>query len=390
MWIERFYREKILEAVKSRPVVLLTGIRQAGKSSLLQKLFVDAEYVTLDKVLIAEEAKDSPAKFLNRFKKQVIIDEIQYAPSLFRELKIRIDEDRSLMGKWILTGSQQFSLMAGISESLAGRARLLTLHPLSVDEIEKAGLLKERKDILWKGGFPEVWARDLDVYDFFEDYIQTYLGRDLRQIMNVSNLWDFRRFLMLLATRVGQLINYTEISKELGVSNNTIKAWTHSLQVSGLIQLLPPYYKNLGKRLIKSPKLYFCDSGLVSSLLNIRSLTAFEDSPFLGNMWENFVFTEYLKAGFIPGKNLFYYRDQNGVEIDFIIEIEDGVHLIEAKYSENPKAEKLNFRKVAPLFKTKVNSLVACNIPEREPVSLKNYTLHNPLMSIRLFQQTRQ
>ena len=213
MWIERFNREKILEAVKSRPVVLLTGIRQAGKSSLLQ-IFVDAEYVTLDKVLIAEEAKDSPAKFLNRFKKQVIIDEIQYAPSLFRELKIRIDEDRNFMGKWILTGSQQFSLMEGISESLAGRARLLTLHPF-VEEIEKAGLLKERKDILWKGGFPEVWARDLDVYDFFEDYIQTYLERDLRQIMNVSNLWDFRRFLMLLDTRV-RFINYTEISKELG------------------------------------------------------------------------------------------------------------------------------------------------------------------------------
>ena len=184
---------------------------------------------------------------------------------------------------------------------------------------------------------------------------------------------------MLLATRTGQLVNYTEISKEIGVSGNTIKAWVNSLEASGLILLLPPYYRNLGKRLIKSPKLYFCDNGLVSSFLNIHSLPALENSLFLGSIWENFVFTELIKAGFIPGKNLFFYRDQNGVEIDFVIEKEGTICLVEAKYSERPRDEKLNLQKVAPLFKTNVNSMVACNVQERGLVNLRNYSLYNPL-----------
>ncbi len=379
MWIERTDSEKISNAVKTRPALLVTGVRQAGKSSLLQRMFKDAEYITLDKILLAEEATENPGNFLQRFNKQVIIDEIQYAPTLFRELKIKIDEERGLNGKWILTGSQQFPLMAGISESLAGRVRILNLHTLSASEISQAGLLKEKSNLLWKGGFPELWAKNLNATDFFEDYIQTYLERDLKQILNVSNLADFRRFLMLLATRTGQLVNYTELSKGIGVSNNTIKTWVNSLEASGLILLLPPYYNNLGKRLIKSPKLYFCDNGLVSALLNVHSLQAFEKSPLLGNLWENFVLTEFIKEGFIPGKNLFFYRDQNGVEIDFILEKEGNIILTEAKYSERPKAEKLNFRKVAPLFQTKVNTQVACSIREKGFIRLKDYSLYNPL-----------
>jgi uncharacterized protein len=379
MWIERTYSSKITDAVKTRPAVLLTGVRQAGKSSLLQRLFKDADFITLDKVLMAEEATENPVKFLQRFQNQVIIDEIQYAPSLFRELKIKIDSERDLKGKWILTGSQQFQLMEGISESLAGRIRIMNLHTLSANEIWNAGILKENSDLLWKGGFPEIWAESLDAGDFFEDYIQTYLERDLKQVLNVSNLRDFRRFLMLLATRTGQLVNYTEISKEVGVSNNTIKAWVNSLEASGLILLLPPYYRNMGKRLIKSPKLYFCDNGLVSSLLNIDSIPSLENSLFLGSIWENFVFTELIKAGFIPGKNLFFYRDQNGVEIDFIIEKGGNIYLVEAKYSERPRVEKINLQKVAPLFKTDVVSMVACNVQERGIINLKHYSLYNPL-----------
>jgi uncharacterized protein len=379
MWIDRTHSVKLIKAVKTRPAVLLTGIRQAGKSSLLQRLFEDADYVTLDKVLLAEEATDNPVQFLQRFSSQVIIDEIQYAPSLLRELKIRIDNERALNGKWILTGSQHFQLMKGISESLAGRIRIINLHTLSSDEIWKAGLIKEKADLLWKGGFPEIWAQHLDAKEFFEDYIQTYLERDLKQVLNVSNLRDFRRFLMLLATRTGQLVNYTEISKGIGVSNNTVKSWVNSLEASGLIILLPPYYNNLGKRLIKSPKLYFCDNGLVSSLLNIHSLAALESSPFLGSIWENFCFTEMIKAGYLPGKNLFFYRDQNGVEVDFILEKEGNIHVVEAKYSERPRAEKLNLQKVVPLFETTVRSWVACNVQEKGIVRLKDYSLYNPL-----------
>jgi len=235
------------------------------------------------------------------------------------------------------------------------------------------------RDLLWKGGFPEIWAENLNASDFFDDYIQTYLERDLRQILKVTNLRDFRRFLSLLAFRVGQLMNYSEISKEVGVAVNTIKAWVSALETSGLIILLPPYYNNLGKRLIKAPKLYFCDNGLVAALLNIGSLKVLENSPHLSNIWENFVFTEYLKEGLIAGKNLFYIRDQNGVEVDFIIEKDGKIILVEAKNSERPNPKKLNFKKIAPLFKEKVTSIVACGIEEEGVISLKDYSIYNPL-----------
>jgi len=379
MWIERKYTQKIQDAVNTRSVVLLTGVRQAGKSSLLQKLFTDAEYVTLDRIVIAEEAEENPTKFLNRFKNQVIIDEIQYAPSLFRDLKIVVDENRSVKGKWILTGSQQFTLMHHVSESLAGRVRILNLGTLSASELGRSELLKNKRDLLWKGGFPEIWAENLNSNDFFDDYIQTYLERDLKQILNVTNLRDFRRFLSMLAIRVGQLVNYSEISKEVGVAVNTIKAWINALETSGLIILLPPYYNNLGKRLIKAPKLYFCDNGLVAALLNIASLEALDYSPHLGNIWENFVFSEYLKEGFIAGKDIFYLRDKNGVEIDFIIEKDGEVFLVEAKHSERPNPGKLNFNKIAPLFKQEVNLMVACGVEHKGLISLKDFSIYNPL-----------
>jgi predicted AAA+ superfamily ATPase len=379
MWIERDYSAKIQEAVKTRPVVLLTGVRQSGKSSLLQRLFSDAEYVTLDRIVIAAEAEENPTSFLGRFNKQVIIDEIQYAPSLFRDLKIKVDESRNITGKWILTGSQQFILMRHVSESLAGRIRILNLGTLSAGELNRTNLLKNKRDLLWKGGFPELWAENLDMNEFFEDYIQTYLERDLKQILNVTNLRDFRRFLSLLAIRVGQLLNYSEISKEVGVAVNTIKAWVNALEVSGLIILLPPYYNNLGKRIIKAPKLYFCDNGLVSALLNINTLDNLENSLHLGNIWENFVLSEYFKEGFAVGRDIFYFRDTNGVEIDFVIEKKGEIFLVEAKHSERPNPNKLNFKKIAPLFKEKVNSVVACGVEEQGLIRLKDFSIYNPL-----------
>jgi len=269
--------------------------------------------------------------------------------------------------------------MKQISESLAGRIKIIPLYSLSATELNRSGLLKNRKDLLWRGGFPEIWAENLDANEFFEDYIQTYLERDLRQILRVNNLRDFRRFLALLAIRTGQLVNYSEISREVGVSVNSIKTWVNALETSGIITLLPPYYNNLGKRLIKAPKLYFCDNGLISALLKINSRKTLENSLYLGNLWENFVFTEFVKEGLIPGKNLFYFRDQNGVEIDFIIEKNGKIILVEAKASEYPNRKKLNFNKVAPLFNKTVTSVVACGIEEDGIISLKNYSVYNPL-----------
>jgi predicted AAA+ superfamily ATPase len=345
----------------------------------LQKLLSDAEYITLDRMLIAEEAEENPSVFLSRFKKQVIIDEIQYVPTLFRDLKIKVDENRNIKGKWILTGSQQFILMQHASESLAGRIRILNLGTLSATELNRTSLLRNRMDLLWKGGFPELWAENLNPKEFYEDYIQTYLERDLRQILNVTNLRDFRRFLSFLAIRTGQLMNYSEIAKEAGLAVNTIKAWVSALETSGIIILLPPYYHNLGKRLIKAPKLYFCDNGLITSLLNIASLEALEHSIYMGNIWENFVFSEYLKEGFIAGKDIFYFRDSNGIEIDFVVEKEGETYLIEAKYTERPKPDKLHLIKIARLFNRPVNPLVACNIDESGVVALKAYSAYNPL-----------
>lgn len=380
MWIERDYSARIKDAVQSRPVVLLTGIRQAGKSSLLRKLLPDAEYITLDRILLAEEAEENPTVFLNRFRKQVIIDEIQYAPSLFRDLKIKVDVNRNTKGRWILTGSQQFVLMQHASESLAGRIRILNLGTLNATELNRTTLLSNKRDLLWKGGFPELWAEDLNPKEFYEDYIQTYLERDLRQILNVTNLRDFRRLLSMLAIRTGQLVNYSEISKEVGVAVNTIKAWISALETSGVIILLPPYYNNLGKRLIKAPKLYFCDNGLIASLLNIDSLEVLDKSMYLGSLWENFVFSEYLKEGFISGKDIFFYRDSNGNEIDFIVEKEGAIYLIEAKHTERPKPGGLHLNRIAPLFDTTVNSFVACNVEESGLVALKDFSVYNPLL----------
>ena len=379
MWIEREHTDAILEAVRTRPVVLLTGVRQVGKSSLLLHLFPDADYITLDKILFATEAQENPDKFLGRFARQTIIDEIQYAPGLLRDLKVVVDRERRSMGRWILTGSQQFSLMQQVSESLTGRVSILHLGSLSAKELNRSNLPRDPYELLWKGGFPEVWAEALHAPTYFNDYIQTYLERDLKQVLNVTYLRDFRSFLSLLAIRVGQLVNYSDLAKDVGVSPNTIKAWINALEVSGLLYLLPPYYDNLGKRLIKAPKLYFCDNGLLSSLLNIDSARALEESPHRGSIWENFVFTELIKSGYISGKTLFFYRDQNNVEIDFITEKSGQTTLIEAKYAEHPDPKKLNFRKVKPVFPFEVSARCACTINESRMIHLKEYSLYNPL-----------
>lgn len=379
MWITRKKFSKLEKAVKTRPSVLLTGVRQVGKSALLRKMYPKAKYITFDKVLLAEEAASNAEKFLTRLTSQTILDEVQYVPTLFRALKVKIDEDRDAKGHWLLTGSQQFQMMKEVSESLAGRIRIINLYPLGARELHDAGLLKQKRDLLWKGGFPEVWAQKLPVDEFFEDYINTYLERDLKRILDISNLRDYRRLLTLVALRTGQLLNYSELSKDLGVAVNTVKSWVQVLEIAGLIFLLPPYHTNLGKRLIKSPKVYFCDNGLLCALLNIRSLKDVDGSPFLGSIWENLVFTEFLKEDYLPGKNIYYFRDQNGVEIDFVLESSGQTFLVEAKSNERPDERKLNFRKVAPLFPFPVQNILACGIEEEGTFHLKNYKVYNPL-----------
>ena len=234
---------------------------------------------------------------------------------------------------------------------------------------------------MWKGGFPELWAHDhVEISQFFDDYIQTYLERDLRMFLNIGDLREFRRFMVAIAMRVGQLVNFTDIAKDVGVSATTIKSWITALEASGIILLLPPFYRNLGKRMIKAPKIYFSDNGILCNLLNISTHKHYQQHLHKGQIWENFVLGEIIKnQPPKPGRGLYFYRDQNGIEIDFVLEKNNQIELIEAKAAERIDERKLNFNKVAPLFTQKTTSMVACIIKEHRPLNMKNYTLYNPL-----------
>jgi len=384
MWIQRDLKNQIKKIVETRPIVLLTGARQVGKSSLLKRMFPKTEYVSFDSINQVEVALESPNYFLRQFTEQVILDEIQYVPGLFRELKILIDEKRSNYGKWIITGSQQFELMENISDSLAGRISIVHLETLSSKELRAAGI-SNINDYIYKGGYPEIWSNaKLEINDFFESYIKTYLERDLKSIVDVKNLNDFRRLMRALASRVGQLMNYKNLSNDIGVSDITIKKWIHALEVSGVVYLLPPIYSNIGKRLIKSPKLYFADHGIVNYLLGIENYKEWNNHIYKGNLWENIVFMELVKTNnFKPGSNLFFYRDQNGVEIDFVVEKKNRLYFIEAKASERVDRKKLNFDKVIPLFqkKYKTDAILALNMPETKILKLKDYRCINPILT---------
>lgn len=373
MFIERQIKKRLHRTVASRPVTLLTGARQTGKSSLLQHEFPAAEYITLDYMQYAEAAQSSPAFFLRQFapSSQVILDEIQYAPQLMRELKAVVDDERDNYGKWILTGSQHSELMHQVSQSLAGRIGFMHLETLSAAELRRSPLGLERQ-FLWQGGYPELWRHpELDFVDFCASYMRTYIERDLRHIIEVRNLYDFQRFVRLLALRTGQIINYTDIAKDTGVSDATARNWLHGLELSGLVYLLPPYHANIGKRLIKTPKLYFADHGLLCYLLSIYNERDWYAHPNRGHIWENLSFLELIKQKELrPGENLFFYRDQNGVEIDFVLEQGQKIYLIEAKAAERVPPAKLNFAKVAPLL-----------APKRETVSLLLHNSEQPIIT---------
>ncbi len=386
MWIERSKQLSIKELSKSRPVILLTGARQTGKSSLLLREFPDAEYVTFDHLRNVEAASESPDFFLNQLDNHdtVILDEIQYVPGLFRELKARVDRERKRYGKWILTGSRHFELMKDVSESLAGRISIIHLETLSAAELRAADI-ESFPDFVWKGGYPELWSNPLlNTDDFFESYLRTYIERDLKSIIDIRNLHDFKRLIRVLAVRVGQLINYTNISNEVGVSDVTVRKWVHALGASGILYLLPPYHANIGKRLTRSPKIYFSDHGLLCHLLGVDGRESWNAHTHRGNIWENIVFMEMVKAGGMrPGERLFFYRDQNGVEIDFIIEKKNELVFIEAKASERVEERQVNFRKVMPLFaaKWKTSAVLLQNIPDGMILKRKEYLCLNPLLA---------
>ena len=312
-YIPRDLSQVVLDAARHFPAIVLTGPRRSGKTTLLRRLFPKALYVTLEDPDVQARARSDPRAFLEGFRSAVLFDEIQNTPELLNYVRTLIDAAPRRMGRWLFTGSQEAPLMRGISESMAGRAAIVQLLPFSLAETRRVTLLH--------GGFPEVLARPQVRDIWFVSYLQTYLERDVRAITNVRDLSTFRRFLAFLASRHGQILNKTDLAAPLGVSVPTIGDWLQVLEVTGQIILLPPYFENFGKRLIKSPKVYIADSGLACHLLGIRSQSELERSPFLEALFEGWVASEILKSQVNRGmrKELYYFRDQQGLEVDFLV-----------------------------------------------------------------------
>jgi len=321
----------LARAARQFPAVVLTGPRRAGKTELLRHLLPDAQYVLLEDPDVLSRVRADPQGFLDALKKPVVLDEIQNAPELFAFVRSRIDARPRKPGQWFLTGSQEAGLMHGVSESMAGRAAILQLLPLSARETPKVSV--------FRGGYPEALARPSAAQLWFASYVQTYLERDVRAITAVRDLATFRRFLALVAARHGQVLNKSDLAAPLGVSVPTIGQWIGILEATGIVLLVPPFFENLGKRLVKSPKLYFSDSGLVCHLLGIETEAELRRSPFLGAIFEGFVATEIVKAQIHRGRRreLYYFRDQQGLEVDFVVPAKQNtLELIEAKATHTP------------------------------------------------------
>src|SRR6266852_773173 len=316
----------LLDAARHFPAVVVTGPRRAGKTTLLRQLFPKARYVLLEDPDIQGRIRSDPRTFLEDLQPPILFDEIQNAPELLSYVRTLIDTAPRRMGQWLFTGSQEAPLMQGITESMAGRAAILQLLPFTVTETPKVNMLH--------GGFPEVVVRPKSRALWFASYLQTYLERDVRSITNVRDLVTFRRFIALLASRHGQILNKTDLAAPLGVSVPTISEWLHVLEITSQIIIVPPYFENLGKRLVKTPKVYWGDAGLACYLLGITSEAELQRSPFLGQLFEGFVAAEILKNQVNKGgrKELYYFRDQQGLEVDFLLPRPNaGLWLIECK-----------------------------------------------------------
>jgi len=315
-------------AARAFPAIVLTGPRRAGKTWLLRHLYPRAHYHLFEDPDVVARFRHDPQGFLDGVRLPAILDEIQNVPEVFNFVRSRIDRRPRRSGQWFLTGSQEAGLMRNVTESMAGRAAVLQLLPFSGRESLKVSLLR--------GGYPEVLARPRAASLWFSSYLQTYLERDVRAISAVQDLAVFRRFLGLVASRHGQILNKSDLAAPLGMSVPGIGRWLDILEATGQILVIPPYFENLGKRLIKSPKVYVADSGLACHLLGIDTEPELEKSPFLGALFEGFIAAEIAKAQANSGRRreLYFFRDQQGLEVDFIVPAKGGgVRLVEVKSS---------------------------------------------------------
>ena len=375
MIIERSIKSKLLQLLKSFPVVTLTGCRQCGKSTLLKHLLPDYTYISLEDLDLRQIAKEDPRHFISIYSQKVIIDEIQQVPELLSYLQTHIDSVNE-SGMYVLTGSHNLLLMQSISQSLAGRTALLSLAPFSVAELRSANLLPQTtNETLFKGSFPRIYDKQIEATDFYPSYIKTYIDRDVRILRNINDYSAFTRFLKLCAGRCSQILNVTALAEDAGITRKTAEAWLSVLEASYIIYLLKPYYKNFGKRIIKNPKMYFYDTGLVSSLLGITSAEQIENFYMRGALFENFVVSELLKRRLFAGKTdeLYFWRDSNGIEIDVIEEDNLEIKAYEIKVSETMNTAFFsNIKKVKELTGLKAENTAVIYSGKTLPATKEN------------------
>jgi len=356
--IKRHLEEKLTQAAGSYRVVTITGPRQSGKTTLVRQVFQDARYVSLENPQEQEFALTDPRGFLAQFTDRIILDEVQRAPKLFSYIQGIVDE-RKMAGQFILTGSQNFLLMEKVSQSLAGRCAVLHLSPFTqgelagrpaadIDSLGKAVPLHTKKttglnlfEQMFKGFYPPIYDQNLQPQDWLANYYRTYIERDVRQVFNPGDIETFARFVRLCAGRSGQLLNMSSLAADSGISVPTVKRWLSLLQSSFLIYLLQPYHANFNKRLVKLPKLYFYDTGLLCFLLRIRSAEELITHSARGAVFETFVISELLKNSFNQGRepDVFFWRDSTGHEIDAVIDLGQKQIPIEIKSGQTLNSE---------------------------------------------------
>lgn len=319
------------------PVVVLTGPRQSGKTTLLKAMFYDYRYVSLEDPDMRIFAESDPRGFLKQYDKYIIFDEIQRVPHLFSYIQSIVD-DSGIMGQFIFSGSQNFHLMQNITQSLAGRVAIFRLFPFDFKELKRAGLLQnDYTTHLLKGFYPAIYNRKIKPADFYSNYIETYVQRDVSELLAIQDMSLFKKFLSLCATRAGQILNMSSLAKESGISVPTVKAWLSALENSYVVFLLQPYYKNFSKRITKSPKLYFYDTGLLCNLLRINNVSKIKNQAVKGALFKNMIVSEYVKKKYHQNArqtDLWFWRDSHGNEVDLLLEKPQETEIVEIKATQ--------------------------------------------------------
>lgn len=333
MIIPRAAEETLRTLAKGYPIVAITGPRQSGKTTLARKVFAEKPYVSLEDLDQREFATEHPRGFLAQFPDGAVLDEAQRCPGLFSYLQTRVDQD-GRAGLFVLTGSQQFHLLEGVTQTLAGRVALVSLLPFSLAELQAVNRAPGSLEELLHGGlYPPIHDRRLDPGIWYGNYVATYVERDVRQMIHVRDLGTFQRFVRMCAARTGQLLNLSGLANDCGISHTTARAWVSVLEASYIVHLMPPHHRNFSKRLVKTPKLYFLDPGLAAWLLGIQHARQLVIHPQRGALFETWVVSELLKARYSRGlaSNLYFWRDRSGHEVDVVIEQGDTLIPVEIK-----------------------------------------------------------